>query len=85
MRLEERMEGMQKANALEHLHASADREDMKKEISEVRRTLEELTSLLDQAKGARFIIGFIVALGALVGGFFGSKIGGYLLQAFGLS
>lgn len=81
-RIEERVEGMQSANAREHLLASADREDTKREIEEVRKTLENLTSLLDQAKGARFIIGFIVACGAVIGGVVGSKFGVFLWQSF---
>lgn len=80
-RLEERINGMQDANAREHLHASADREDMKREIGEVKQVLENLTSLLDQAKGARFIIGLIVAIGALIGGVAGSKFGAFLWQS----
>ncbi len=81
-RLEERIEGMQQANAREHLIASADREDMKREIEEVRKTLEHLTSLLDQARGARYIIGFLVTLGGLLGGIAGSKFGVFVWQAF---
>ena len=72
-RLEERIEGMSRANAQEHLHAAADREDMKLEIAEIRKTLENLTKLLDQARGARFVIGFLVFSGTIVGGIMGSK------------
>lgn len=73
---------MTRANAQEHLHAAADREDMKREIEEVRKTLEHLTSLLDQARGARYIIGFLVTLGGLLGGIAGSKFGVFIWQAF---
>lgn len=80
-RLEERLEGMQAVNAREHMLASADREDMKREIEEVRKTLERLTSLLDQAKGARYIIGFLVTVGGLLGGLAGSKFGVFIWQS----
>lgn len=80
-RLEERIEGMTRANAQEHLHAAADREDMKLEIAEVRKTLKNLTELLDQARGARFVIGFLVFCGTIVGGIMGSKAMSWLWQA----
>lgn len=80
-RLEERIEGLSRANAQEHLHASADREDMKLEIAEIRKTLDNLTKLLDQARGARFVIGFLVFCGTIVGGIMGSKFMSWLWQA----
>lgn len=80
-RLEERIEGMSRANAQEHLHAAADREDMKLEIAEIRKTLENLTKLLDQARGARFVIGFLVFSGTIVGGIMGSKFMSWIWQA----
>jgi hypothetical protein len=47
-------------------------------VDETHEKVVELHSLLLQAKGVRWVVSIILAIGAFIGGIFGGKIGTWL-------